>query len=155
MESASSTDQPFTMIPINFPDIAGTGNTGSMFGDLDYSTAISATSENIQAATTFATWLGASESGQQMIANGLNVVPSLKGVTPNWDEVKLVNPAKQNGPVKAYYENAMKTVDNSRFAYINADMNQAMMDVLSGVAGGTISPQDGAAQLQSAQEESN
>ncbi|MDR1017901.1 MAG: extracellular solute-binding protein [Lachnospiraceae bacterium] len=155
MESASSTAKPFTMIPVNFPDIAGTGNVGSMFGDLDYSTAISATSKNIKAATTFATWLGASKSGQQMIANALNVVPSLKGVTPNWDEVKLVNPAKQNEPVKEYYENAMKTVDNSRFAYINADMNQAMMDVLSGVAGGSISPKDGAAQLKSAQEESN
>lgn len=147
IESASSTEAPFTLIPINFPDIAGTGNTGAMFGDLDYATAVSATSKNIKAATTFAVWLGTSQTGQQMIADSLNVIPSLKTATPDWDNVKLVNPEKQNEAVKGYIENAMNSGDNPRFAGINADMNQAMMDVLAGVAGGTITPNDGAAQL--------
>lgn len=142
------------MIPIEFPDIAGTGNTGSMFGDLDYSTAVSATSENIKAATTFAVWLGTSESGQQMIADTLNVVPSLKSITPDWDNVKLVNPEKQNNEIKDYIENAMNSGDNPRFGAINADMNQAMMDVLAGVAGGTMTPEDGAAQLAATQADS-
>lgn len=154
IESASSTEEPFTMIPIDFPDIAGTGNTGSMFGDLDYSTAVSATSKNIKAATTFAVWLGTSQNGQQMIADSLNVVPSLKSATPDWDNVKLVNPEKQNDKIKEYIENAMDSGDNSRFAGINADMNQAMMDVLAGVAGGTITPEDGAVQLAAAQADS-
>jgi len=154
IESASSSEKPFTLIPINFPDIAGTGKTGSMFGDLDYSTAVSATSKNIKAATTFAVWLGTSQSGQQIIADSLNVVPSLKSATPNWDSVKLVNPEKQNDAVKKYLENAMSSVDNARFAGINADMNQAMMDVLAGVAGGTITPKDGAAKLATTQADS-
>lgn len=154
IESASSTEEPFTMIPINFPDIAGTGNTGSMFGDLDYSTAVSATSDNMKAATTFAVWLGTSQSGQQMIADSLNVVPSLKSATPDWENVKLVNPEKQNEVIKEYIENAMNSGDNPRFAGINADMNQAMMDVLAGVAGGTITPNDGAAQLATTQADS-
>lgn len=155
IESASSTAEPFTMIPIEFPDIAGTGNTGSMFGDLDYSTAVSATSKNVKAATTFAVWLGASQSGQQMIADSLNVIPSLKSATPNWDEVKLVNPEVQNEAVKSYIEHAMDSGDNPRFAAINADMNQAMMDVLSGVASGTMTPKDGAAHLAEVHAESN
>ena len=154
IESASSSEKPFTLIPINFPDIAGTGKTGSMFGDLDYSTAVSATSKNIKAATTFAVWLGTSQSGQQIIADSLNVVPSLKSATPNWDSVKLVNPEKQNDAVKKYLENAMSSVDNARFAGINADMNQAMMDVLAGVSGGTITPKDGAAKLATTQADS-
>lgn len=154
MEAASSTDEPFTMVPIEFPDIAGTGNVGSMFGDLDYSTAVSATSENLKAATTFAVWLGTSQSGQQMIADSLNVVPSLKSATPNWDNVKLVNPEKQNDAIKAYVENAMETKDNPRFGALNADMNQAIEDVLAGVAGGTVTPEDGAAQLAAAKADS-
>ena len=154
IKSAASKAEPFTMIPINFPDIAGTGNTGSMFGDLDYSTAVSAKSSNMKAATTFALWLGTSQSGQQIIADSLNVVPSLKSVTPDWDNVKLVNPEKQNEPIKEYLENAMNSGDNPRFASINADMNQALMDVLAGVAGGTIAPANGAAQLAKTQADS-
>ncbi len=154
IESASSTEEPFTMLPIDFPDIAGTGNTGSMFGDLDYSTAVSATSKNIKAATTFAVWLGTSQNGQQMIADSLNVVPSLKSATPDWSNVKLVNPEKQNEAIKKYIENSMNSGDNPRFAGINADMNQAMMDVLAGVAGGTITPNDGATKLATTQADS-
>lgn len=154
MEAASSTDEPFTMIPVNFPDIAGTGNVGSMFGDLDYATAVAANSANVEAATTFAVWLGTSQEGQQIIADSLNVVPSLKSATPNWDVVSLVNPEKQNEVVKAYLENAMASGDNTRFADINADMNQAMMDVLSGVASGTMTPEAGAGELATAYSDS-
>lgn len=154
IESAASSKEPFTMIPIDFPDIAGTGNTGSMFGDLDYSTAVSAKSKNIKAATTFAVWLATSQSGQQMIADSLNVIPSLKSVTPDLDNVKLVNPEKQNEPIKEYIKKAMDSGDNPRFGGINADMNQALMDVLAGVAGGTITPKDGAAQLATTQADS-
>lgn len=151
IEAASSTEAPFTLIPIDFPDIAGTGNTGSMFGDLDYATAISATSENRNAAITFAVWLGTSQEGQQMIADTLNVVPSLKSATPNWDVVKLVNPEKQNEAIKSYIEKSMETKNNPRFGGLTADMNQEIEDVLAGVAGGTMTPEDGAAQLAATQ----
>ncbi len=147
MEAASSTDEPFTMLPINFPDLAGTGNVGYMFSDIDYSTAVAASGKNIEAATTFAVWLGATQEGQQLIADSLNVVPVLKSATPNWDAVQLVNPEAQNEAVKAYLETAMGNADNPRFGEISADMNQAMMDVLAGVASGMTTPEDGAAFL--------
>lgn len=154
IEAASSTEEPFTMIPIDFPDIAGTGNTGSLFGDLDYATAVSATSENQKAAITFATWLGTSLEGQQMIANTLNVIPSLKEASPNWDEIELVNPEKQNDAVKEYMEKAANSPENPRYGAISADMNQALTDVLAGVAGGTLTPENGAAQLAQVQADS-
>ena len=147
MESASSTDDPFTMIPINFPDLAGTGNVGYMFADIDYSTAVCSTGANIEDATKFALWLGTSEKGQQLIADSLNVIPVLKIATPNWDEVVLVNPEAQNEAVKAYLENAMSNADNPRFGEISADLNQAMMDVLAGVASDTMSVEEAAEYL--------
>lgn len=154
IESAASTEKPFTMIPINFPDIAGTGHTGSMFGDLDYATAVYAKSKNLKATTTFAVWLGTSQAGQQMIADSLNLVPSLKSVSPDWDNVKLVNPEKQNDAIKAYLANAMNSGDNPRFGSINADINQALSSILAGVAGGTIQPADAATQLAKAHADS-
>lgn len=152
MESASSTDDPFTMIPINFPDVAGTGNVGSMFNDIDYAMAVAQNASDVDAAAKFAVWLGATEEGQQLIADSLNVVPVLKSATPNWDEVQLVNPEAQNEAVKAYLENAMNNPDNPRFGEISADLNQAMMDVLAGVASGTMSPEDAAQELVDAAE---
>ncbi len=147
MEAASSTDEPFAMVPINFPDIAGTGNVGYVFCDIDYATAVAKDAADVQAATDFALWLGASEAGQQMIADSLNLVPVLKSVSPNWDKVVLTNPEKQNKPVQEYLTNAMANPDNPRFGGISADLNQAMMDVLAGVASGTLSSADGAARL--------
>ncbi len=153
MESASSTDEPFTMIPINFPDIAGTGNVGSMFCDIDYATAVSTSASNQEAAKEFALWLGTSQSGQQIIADSLNVVPVLKTATPNWDNIKLVNPEAQNEAVQEYLANAVDQPENYRFGGISADLNQAMMDVLAGVASGTMTSQEAVAQLAEVQAE--
>ncbi len=152
MEAAGSTDEPFTMIPIYFPDIAGTGNTGSLFGDVDYGQGVAANSANQEAATAFAVWMGTSEKGQQAVADSLNLIPALKSVTPNWDNVQLVNPDKQAEPMKELVQAASAVEDAPRFATINADMNQAMMDVLAKVADGTSTPEQGAADLQAAQE---
>ena len=153
MEAASSTDEPFTMIPIDFPDIAGTGNVGSLVGDLDYATAVSAKSENAEAATTFAVWLGASEEGQQIIADSLNMVPALKGITPNWDVVELGKPRKAERSNSRVFGHCRRPQHRARFADINADMNQAMMDVLAAVASGTMTPEDACASLAQSQAE--
>jgi raffinose/stachyose/melibiose transport system substrate-binding protein len=152
MEAAGSTGDPFTMIPIDFPDIAGTGNTGSLFGDVDYGQGVSANSANQGAATTFALWLGTSVNGQQVIADSLNLIPALKSVTPNWDNVKLVNPAAQADPMKSLVQRASAVTDAPRFATINADMNQALMDALAKVAAGDATPEQATAELQKAQE---
>jgi raffinose/stachyose/melibiose transport system substrate-binding protein len=152
MEAAGSTDEPFTMLPIDFPDIAGTGNTGSLFGDVDYGQGVSANSSNQDAATTFALWMGTSEKGQQVIADSLNLIPALKSVTPNWDNIELVNPDVQTEPVRALIERSSAVTDAPRFATINADMNVALQDALTRVADGTSSPEEATADLQDAQE---
>lgn len=154
LEAAGSTAQPFTLVPIDFPDMAGTGDVGSLFGDVDYSTAVSVKSKNQAAATTFAVWLGTSKEGQQTIADSLNVVPALKSATPNWDKIKLVNPDVQNDLIKAYLEKCGAVTNNPRFAAINADMNQKLMDVLAGVASGQMTADSGASQLQQTQDQS-
>lgn len=152
MEAAGSTDEPFTMLPIDFPDIAGTGNTGSLFGDVDYGQGVSANSSNQDAATTFALWMGTSEKGQQVIADSLNLIPALKSVTPNWDNVELVNPDVQAEPVRSLIERSSAVTGSPRFATINADMNDALQDALTRVADGTATPEEATADLQEAQE---
>ena len=152
MEAAGSTEDPFTMLPIDFPDIAGTGNTGSLFGDVDYGQGVSANSENVGAATTFAVWLGTSEAGQQVIADSLNLIPALTAVTPNWDDVELVNPDAQADPMKSLVERASAVTDAPRFATINADMNQALMTALAKVAAGESTPEQATEELKAAQD---
>jgi ABC-type glycerol-3-phosphate transport system substrate-binding protein len=152
MEAAGSTDEPFTMLPIDFPDIAGTGNTGSLFGDVDYGQGVSANSSNQDAATTFALWMGTSEKGQQVIADSLNLIPALKSVTPDWDNIELVNADVQSDPVKSLIERSSAVTDSPRFATINADMNDALQDALTRVADGSATPEEATADLQDAQE---
>jgi ABC-type glycerol-3-phosphate transport system substrate-binding protein len=152
MQAAGSTAKPFTMIPIDFPDISGSGKTGSLFGDVDYGQGVSAKSSNQEAATAFAVWMGTSQAGQQAIADSLNLIPALKSVTPNWDNVKLVNPDKQQAPEKDLVQRASAVTDNPRFATINADMNQALMQALSTVAAGQATPDQATKTLQQAQQ---
>ena len=147
MEAASSTDAPFTMIPINFPDIAGTGNVGYMFSDIDYANGVAASSADVEAATKFCVWLGASEEGQQLIADSLNLVPVLKSVTPDWNSVVLTNPEKQNEAVQEYLENCVNNAENPRFGSISADLNEQLSQVLAGVASAQIDSATGVQML--------
>src|SRR4029079_1442901 len=100
-------------------DAAGSGNTASVCGDVDYGQGVSANSDNQDAATTFAVWMGTSEKGQQVIADSLNLIPALKSITPSWDNVELFDPAVQEEPVKALIEQAAAVTDSPRFATIN------------------------------------
>lgn len=136
MEAAGvGSPTPITLTPIPFPDLAGTGNTGSMFGDADYGLAVSAKSTKQAAATTFALWLTTSTAGQQAVANTLNDIPALKGITPQWDQIDLVNPDKQKAALQAYTESAGAATE-PRFATVSADLNTAFRDALIGVASG-------------------
>ncbi len=143
-----SNPKPFTMIPIQFPDVAGTGNVGKMFGDADYGLAVSGKSGHQAAATTFALWLTTSTAGQQAVANTLNDIPSLKGVQPQWDNIKLVNPAVQLKTLQDYTSTA-SSADQPRFATVSADLNTAFRDALIGVATGKVAIKDALANLQS------
>lgn len=136
MEAAGVADpEPFTMVPIQFPDVAGTGNVGEMFGDADYGLAVSTKSDAQAAATTFAVWLTTSEAGQTAVANTLNDIPSLAGVQPDWDSIDLVAPDAQLDALKEYTATASAATD-PRFATVSADLNTAFRDALIGVASG-------------------
>ena len=57
--------KPFPAVAIPFPDVAGTGHPATVYGDADYGLAVNAKSSHVNAATTFAIWLGTSKAGQQ------------------------------------------------------------------------------------------
>ena len=155
MEAAGvANPEPITITPADFPDLAGTGNTGSLFGDADYGLAVSAQSDQADAATTFALWLGTSEAGQQAVANTLNNVPALKGITPQWDQIDLVDPERQLEPLQEYTERAGQATE-PRFASVSADLNSAFEDALIGVASDDMSIDDALAALQAEQDEAN
>lgn len=145
------TPDPIVMTPIPFPDLAGTGHTGSMFGDADYGLAVSAKSGNKAAATAFATWLTTSQDGQQAVANTLNDIPALKGVTPKWDTIDLVDPAAQKDALQKYTEAAGQATE-PRFATVTADVNTAFRDALIGVASGKSTPDQALQALQKVQD---
>lgn len=148
MEAAGvANPEPFTMIPIDFPDVAGTGNTGNYFGDADYGLAVNVQSDQQAAATTFALWLATSESGQQAVANTLNDIPSRIDIQPEWDGIELVNPEVQSQALQDLTERASASTE-PRFATVDADLNDAFQEVLIGVARGKTSPEDGLASLQ-------
>ena len=148
MEAAGvGSPTPITIAPMDFPDLAGTGDTGSYFGDADYGVAVSARSDQQAAATTFAVWLATSEAGQQAVANTLNDIPALKGVSPQWDQIDLVNPDKQKEALQAYTEKAGAGTE-PRFASVSADLNSAFRDALIGVASDDKSIDDALAGLQ-------
>ena len=148
MEAAGvSNPEPFTLIPIQFPDVADTGNTDLMFGDADYGLAVSTKSDQQAAATTFALWLTTSEAGQQAVANTLNDIPSLIGVQPQWEQIDLVNPDAQLDALKEYTDIA-GAAPRPRFASVSADLNSAFRDTLIGVASDAMSIEDALAALQ-------
>lgn len=152
MEAAGvGSPDPITITPIQFPDLAGTGNTGSMFGDADYGVAVSGMSDQQEAATTFALWLGTSEAGQQAVANTLNNIPALKGITPQWDQIDLVDAERQTEALQAYADIA-GSATQPRFASVSADLNSTFRDALIGVASGDLSI-DEALQLLQAQQD--
>ena len=155
MEAAGvGSPEPITITPIQFPDLAGTGNTGSMFGDADYGVAVSAASDQQDAATTFALWLGTSEAGQQAVANTLNNIPALKGIAPQWDQIDLVDAERQTEALQAYSEIAGQATQ-PRFASVSAALNSTFRDALIGVASGDKSIDEALALLQAQQDAEN
>lgn len=142
---------PITIIPVPFPDLAGTGKTGTMFGDADYGLAVSAKSPQQEAATAFATWIATSQEGQQVVANTLNLIPALKGVGAQWDQIDLVNPDKQLTALQDYQTKAVSSI-SQRLGNVSADLNTAFRDALIGVATGDKTPEEATQILQAVQD---
>jgi raffinose/stachyose/melibiose transport system substrate-binding protein len=143
--------KPFPIVPIQFPDVAQAGNTSEMFGDADYGLSISTKAKNKAAAETFVTWLTTSEAGQQAVADQLNDVPALKGIEPNFEEIKFVDPAIQEAPVKDLLAK-VAPVTQPRFALLSQDLQDAIFQAATSTATGKATPEEAANTLQKAAE---
>ncbi len=144
--------KPFPIVPIQFPDVAQAGNVSEMFGDADYGLAVSTKAQNKAAAETFVTWLTTSQAGQQAVADQLNDVPALKGIEPNFEEIKFVDPAKQEAPVKELLAK-VATVEQPRFALLSQDLTDAFFAAATSVAPGKATPEEAANTLQKTAED--
>jgi raffinose/stachyose/melibiose transport system substrate-binding protein len=143
--------KPFTQMAIPFPDVAGTGKVGQLFGDADYGLAVNRKSKNRNAAMTFATWMGTSKVGQQVVANVLNNVPSLTSVQVDWNAAQLVNASVQRPMLEKLIQQAGSTSE-PRLANVEADLQTAIGDATTTVAAGKASPEKAAETLQAAAE---
>jgi raffinose/stachyose/melibiose transport system substrate-binding protein len=141
--------KPFPIVPIAFPDVAGTGSKGTLFGDADVGLAVNKKSKVEGAANTFATWLTTSKAGQQAVADALDDLPQLLGVTPSWDSIKMPDKSVQESAVKALGVEAGKATE-SRFRYLNSDVQDAIITAATSVGGGSATPAQAAATLQAA-----
>jgi raffinose/stachyose/melibiose transport system substrate-binding protein len=139
--------KPFPIVPIQFPDVAQAGNTSEMFGDADYGLSVSTKAKNKAAAETFVTWLTTSQAGQQAVANQLNDVPALKGIEPNFSEIKFVDPAVQEAPVKDLLAK-VAAVEQPRFALLLQDHTDAFFTAATSVATGKATPEEAANTMQ-------
>jgi ABC-type glycerol-3-phosphate transport system substrate-binding protein len=145
--SAAGVSNPtaFPVVPVPFPK-AGSHDP-IMFGDADYGLAISKKSKNTKAAETFVKWLTLGKDGQQLVANTLNDIPALKGVSPEWDNIKLVDKAQQQQALQELIQRANDSKE-TRFLYIKQDVSDGILKAATGVADGSVSPKDAMDQLQ-------
>jgi ABC-type glycerol-3-phosphate transport system substrate-binding protein len=144
---ADTTPFPITAIP--FPDLAGNAGTSDyLFGDPDYGLAVNAKSPNKNAALTFSVWMGTSKAGQQVVADALNDLPSLKAVTPNFDNITLVDP-EQKATLQSLIKESF-AASQPRQRYISNNMTTAISVAATSVAGGQATPEDAAKTLQQA-----
>jgi raffinose/stachyose/melibiose transport system substrate-binding protein len=137
--------KPFPIVPIQFPNVAG--NPSEMFGDSDYGLSISTKAKDKAAAETFVTWLTTSQAGQQAVADQLNDVPALKGIEPNFEVIKFVDPALQEKPVKELLAK-VATVTQPRFALLTQDHTDAFFAAATSTATGKATPEEAANTLQ-------
>jgi ABC-type glycerol-3-phosphate transport system substrate-binding protein len=143
--------KPFPILPIAFPDVAGAGNTSEMYGDSDFGLAVSTKTKSRAAAETFVKWMTTTTAGQQVVADQLNDLPALASVQPNFDSIKLVDPASQTSPVQDLVAKAAK-VTEPREALLSTDVQDAILAAATSVATGKATPQAAADTLQKAAE---
>jgi len=136
-----------TIVPIPFPDVAGSGNPSTMFADPDAGQAVNVKSKNRNAAVTFALWLGHTQEGQQVVANNMDSFPTLNGVTPAFDEIEFVDPDVQLPELQKVSEQLGQASD-ARSLGISAELNQAIIDAAQAMVNSDTSPEDAAAAIQ-------
>lgn len=138
-----------TIAPVAFPDVAGKGNPSTLFADPDAAQAVNAKSKSLNAATTFALWLGGTTQGQQTVANNVDSLPTLAGVAPAWSDIALVDQQVQEPLLKDLYAKAADATE-PRSNNLPAARFQAISDANQAVLGGSKTPEEAAADVQSA-----
>ncbi len=138
--------KPFTVVPIDFPAAVRGGTPGALFGSPDYGLAVNDKSDAKNAATTFALWLSTAETGQQMVADSLADVPSLKGIAPQLDG--LVNPEVQQAALEDLITDAASVTEERLLS--NAQLADAIGAATTTLASGDVTPEEAAEALQEA-----
>lgn len=147
-----SADTPkITLMPMPFPDVAGKGNPSTLFADVDAGNSVNAKSKNLKAATTFAVWLGHSEEGQQAVTNSLDSLATLNGITPQWDEIELVDPELQQPALDEVTQQLTAATDPRSFG-MDAEVSQAILDAIQAMLISDKSGQDAANDIQAVAE---
>ncbi|WP_157768896.1 ABC transporter substrate-binding protein [Pseudarthrobacter sulfonivorans] len=137
-----------TIVPVPFPDVAGKGNPSTVFSDPDAAQAVNTKSKSRSAATTFALWLGGSKAGQQVVANNVDSIPTLKGVEAAWDSVQLVNPEVQTPLLREFAKETAESTE-PRQQSLAAVHIQAVIDANQALLTGQRSPSQVAEDVQS------
>jgi ABC-type glycerol-3-phosphate transport system substrate-binding protein len=116
MEAAGVSDPTcFVQLPAQFPDVAGEGHKSTYFGEADYGLAINSESKNIGAAKTFVSWMTMNKTGQQNVANALDLLPALKGTTPDWSNITLVDEAVQRPAIETLIKESGETTESRQW----------------------------------------
>lgn len=129
-------------MPYPFPALVEGGTTGSLFGGPDVGWAVSAQSEQKDAAAKLVAWLTTSDTGVGLLGDALRPA-ALKGSELNLSDVKT---PEQVTAVEDFVT-ASETIVGPR-EIANADVKEALINALSGVAAGTTDPKDAAQAVQ-------
>ena len=125
--------------------VGGAKETGRLFGGPDVGWAISAKSDNKDAAFTFVQWLTTNEKAQQQMGKS-GQTPALKSVPV--DDTDLVDPDLMK-PVLVEQAKQINNLIGPR-QIPNADVQTALGQALSSVASGQMSPAEAAKSVQQA-----
>src|SRR4051794_9813842 len=116
MEAAGVTSPTcFVQLPAQFPDVAGDGHKSTYFGEADYGLAINSGSKNIGPAQTLVAWMTMKKSRQQDDANALDLLPALKGTTPDWSSISLVDDSVQRPAIETLIKDSGDTTESRQW----------------------------------------
>lgn len=156
MEAAGvSSPECFVQLPTPFPDVAEAGNGSIPFGEADYGLSINSDSPNIGAAKTFVQWMTMSETGQQNVANAIDLLPALQGIDPDWSAISLVDGAEQQPAIESLVTESTSTTQTRQLQTTSTTLS-AIVVAIQQVLDPTVdrSLEDIAADLQSSSEAS-
>lgn len=147
MEGAGvSNPTPFVQLPIRWPILAEGGSVPDLYAEVDYGLAVNNQSKNIAPATTFVMWLTTSKEGTQMIANAIDLVPGVKGVEPDWNNLGLVDPSVQIPALQQIYATGSEAVEG-RTAPASPELLDALNNAPIAVLSGSSTPEEAIADL--------